>query len=142
MTSNIGTKEANVMGFEKDSSGKTENALKDFFTPEFRNRLSATVHFNALDLDTLVVIVSQEIAKLNQQMAEKKITIKASKDAKKYLAKEGYDEQYGARHIARVIDKQVKEKLTDEILFGSLRKGGMVKVGYKKDVLTFSFEGK
>jgi len=142
MTSNIGTKEANVMGFEKDSGGKTENALKEFFTPEFRNRLSATVHFNSLDLDTLVVIVSQEIAKLNQQMAERKITIKASKDAKKYLAKEGYDEQYGARHIARVIDKQVKEKLTDEILFGSLQKGGTVKVGYKKGALTFSFEGK
>ena len=142
MTSNIGTKEANVMGFKKDASSKTENALKDFFSPEFRNRLSATISFNALSLDALIVIVDRELEKLNAQMESKKITIKASKAAKRYLAKEGYDERYGARHIARIIDEQVKEPLTDEILFGKLRKGGTVKVGYAKDKLTFAFKGK
>ena len=139
MTSNIGTKEANVMGFNKDSSGRTENALKDFFTPEFRNRLSATIHFNALSIDVLVTIVDRELEKLNAQMADKKIKIKASKAAKRYLAEEGYDERYGARHIARVIDEQIKEPLTDEILFGKLRKGGSVKIGFKKGKLSFEF---
>jgi ATP-dependent Clp protease ATP-binding subunit ClpA len=141
MTSNIGTKEANVMGFNKDSSGRTENALKDFFTPEFRNRLSATIHFNALSIDVLVTIVDRELEKLNTQMADKKIKIKASKAAKRYLAEEGYDERYGARHITRVIDEQIKEPLTDEILFGKLRKGGTVKIGFKKGKLSFEFGG-
>jgi len=142
MTSNIGTKEANVMGFTKDKSSKTENALKDFFTPEFRNRLSATITFEPLSLETLIIIVDRELDKLNMQMAGKKITIKASKGAKRHLAKEGYDERYGARHIARVIDEQVKEPLTDEILFGALRKGGSVKVGFVKGALSFSFKGR
>ena len=142
MTSNIGTKEANVMGFNKDNSVKTENALKDFFTPEFRNRLSATIEFNALSLDALETIVDRELDKLNLQMAAKKIKIKASNRAKTYLAKEGYDERYGARHIARVIDEKVKEPLTNEILFGTLRKGGTVKVGFSKGELTFAFKGK
>jgi len=142
MTSNIGTKEANVMGFNKDNSTKTENALKDFFTPEFRNRLSATIEFNTLSLDALVTIVDRELDKLNLQMVAKKIKIKASNRAKTYLAKEGYDERYGARHIARVIDEKVKESLTNEILFGSLRKGGTVKVGFSKGALTFAFKGK
>lgn len=141
MTSNIGTKEANVMGFTKDTSSKTENALKDFFTPEFRNRLSATLHFNALSIENLIVIVDREIEKLNDQMSDKEIVITATKEAKIYLAKEGHDEKYGARHIARVIDEQIKEKLTDEILFGSLQKGGKVKVAFKKEQLSFKFTG-
>ena len=65
-----------------------------------------------------------------------------SKKAKEYLAEEGYDERYGARHIARVIDAKVKEALTDEILFGKLKKGGSVKVSYKDEKLDFAFEGK
>ncbi len=142
MTSNIGTKEANVMGFNKDNSSKTENALKDFFAPEFRNRLSATVEFNALSIEVLTTIVDRELDKLNLQMADKNIQIKVSKVAKVYLAKEGYDERYGARHIVRVIDEKVKEPLTDEILFGALRKGGRVKVGLLEEKLTFTFESK
>ncbi len=142
MTSNIGTKEANVMGFNKDNSAKTENALKDFFTPEFRNRLSATVEFNTLSLDALTMIVDRELDKLNLQMADKNIKIKASKAARVYLAKEGYDERYGARHIVRVIDEKIKEPLTDEILFGTLRKGGTVKVGFSKNALTFAFKAR
>ncbi|HIP18916.1 MAG TPA: ATP-dependent Clp protease ATP-binding subunit ClpA, partial [Sulfurovum sp.] len=139
MTSNIGTKEANVMGFNKDNSMKTDKALNAFFAPEFRNRLSAIVEFNTLSLDTLITIVDVELGKLNDLLAEKKIKVKLSKKAKEYLANEGYDERYGARHIARVIDEKIKEALTDEILFGKLKKGGTVKVEYKKEKLTFDF---
>ena len=142
MTSNIGTKEANVMGFNKDNSMKTDKALAAFFSPEFRNRLSGTIEFNALGLEALVTIVDRELDKLNTLLASKKVKVKLSKKAKEYLANEGYDERYGARHIARVIDEKVKEALTDEILFGKLKKGGSVKVSFKNEKLVFDFSGK
>ncbi len=139
MTSNLGTKEANVMGFAKDESVKSDNALKDFFSPEFRNRLSAVVEFNHLDFDVIVKIVGTEIAKLNEHMASRNIIIKLDKDAVEYIAKEGYSNIYGAREIARVIDEKIKEPLTDEILFGSLKDGGIVNITYKKEKLDFVF---
>ena len=142
MTSNIGTKEANVMGFNKDNSMKTDKALQAYFSPEFRNRLSGTIEFNSLGLEVLVTIVDRELAKLNNLLKPKKVRVRLNKKAKEYLANEGYDERYGARHIARVIDERVKEALTDEILFGKLKKGGSVKVEYKNQQLVFSFEGK
>jgi len=142
MTSNIGTKEANVMGFNKDNSMKTDKALAAFFSPEFRNRLSGTIEFNALNLEALVTIVDRELDKLNALLKSKKVKVKVGKKAKEYLANEGYDERYGARHIARVIDQKVKEALTDEILFGKLQKGGSVKVSFKNDKLVFAFTGK
>jgi len=142
MTSNIGTKEANVMGFNKDTSMKTDKALQAFFSPEFRNRLSGIIEFNTLSLKTLTTIVDRELDKLNVLLKSKKIKVKLSKKAKEYLANEGYDERYGARHIARVIDEKVKEALTDEILFGKLKKGGSVKVGYKDEKLQFEFSEK
>ncbi len=141
MTSNLGTKEPNVMGFNKDTSMKTDKAINAFFSPEFRNRLSAIVEFNALDLDVLVQIVDTELEKLNRLLESKDVKVKVGKKAKIYLAESGYDERYGARHIARVIDEKIKEALTDEILFGSLKNGGMVKVGLKEGALTFDFKG-
>ncbi|MBU1669414.1 ATP-dependent Clp protease ATP-binding subunit ClpA [bacterium] len=139
MTSNLGTKEANVMGFNKDTGSKTDNALKDFFSPEFRNRLSAVVEFEHLSLEVVEKIVETEIAKLNKQMASKNISIKLGKRARAYIAKEGYSNVYGAREIARVIDQKIKEALTDEILFGKLNNGGSVKVVYKEEKLDFVF---
>jgi ATP-dependent Clp protease ATP-binding subunit ClpA len=127
------------MGFNKDTSMKTDKALQAFFSPEFRNRLSGIIEFNTLSLKTLITIVDRELDKLNVLLKPKKIKVKLSKKAKEYLAEEGYDERYGARHIARVIDEKVKEALTDEILFGKLKKGGTVKVDYKKEKLTFDF---
>ena len=142
MTSNLGTKEANVMGFNKDTSAKTDKALKAYFSPEFRNRLTATIEFKPLSFETLISIVDTEIDKLNLLLKGKKVKIKLNKKAKEYLAKEGYDERYGARHIARVIDLKVKEALTDEMLFGKLKGGGSVKVGFKNEKLVFEFSSK
>ncbi len=139
LTSNIGTKEANVMGFAKETSAKTERALKDFFSPEFRNRLSATIAFKPLSLNALEQIVRIEIRRLNEQLVPKHITVKVAKAARKYLAKAGHDPQYGARHIGRVIDEQIKEPLTDAILFGALTKGGRVKVEWADAALRFDF---
>ena len=86
-----------------------------------------------------MTIVDRELDKLNDLLGSKNVKVKLTKKAGEYLAKEGYDERYGARHIARIIDEKIKEALTDEILFGKLKKGGSVKVGYKEDKLTFSF---
>lgn len=140
MTSNIGTKEANVMGFTKDNSMKTDKALKAFFAPEFMNRLSGVVAFNTLDMTALKTIVAIELGKVNALLKSKDVHVALSNKAKEYLAQEGYDERYGARHIVRVIDSKIKEALTDEILFGKLKKGGKVNVDYKKNNLTFDFE--
>ena len=140
MTSNIGTKEPNVMGFTKDTTMKTDKALAAFFSPEFRNRLSATIEFKPLKMDALVQIVDIEADKLNDLLKAKKVKVKLTGKAKEYLAEEGYDERYGARHIARVIDEKVKEALTDEILFGRLKKGGKVKVDFKEGQLQFEYE--
>jgi len=139
MTSNLGTKEANVMGFNKDDTKKTDNALKDFFSPEFRNRLSAVLTFKHLSLEDIEKIVEREVVKLNIQMKAKNIKIKLGKKARTYIAQEGYSDVYGAREIARVIDQKIKEALTDEILFGELKDGGTVKVTYKQEKLDFVF---
>ncbi len=141
MTSNLGTKEPNVMGFNKDTSAKTDNALRDFFSPEFRNRLSGVIEFKHLSLEVIEKIVEREIAKLNEQMESKNITIKLGKKARTYVAKKGYSDVYGAREISRVIDNEIKEALTDEILFGQLKDGGSVKVTYKQEKLNFVFNG-
>jgi len=141
MTSNIGTKEASIMGFESKQSAKTQNALKDFFTPEFRNRLSGVIEFKPLSMETIIKIVGKEIEKLNIQLKDKNIKIQSSKKAQEYLAKEGYSEEYGARNISRVVEKEIKEKLTDEILFGSLQNGGEVKVRLNKGNITLLFKG-
>ncbi|MBN2768601.1 MAG: AAA family ATPase [Campylobacterales bacterium] len=137
MTSNIGTKEANVMGFNRDTGIKEDNALKSFFSPEFLNRINAVVKFKSLTKNALEQIVSLEIDKLNTILKEKKVSITLSTKAKKYIADASYDERYGARHITRVIDEKIKEYLSDEILFGKLKKGGKVKVDLKGEHLSF-----
>ncbi len=139
MTSNLGTKESNVMGFAKDDSIKTDTALKGFFSPEFRNRLNGVIEFAPLSIQSLEHIVTLEIAKLNVILIPKKIIVKLTPKAREYLAKESYDIKYGARHIARVIDEQIKEHLSDEILFGRLKDGGKVTIGVKANRLEFSF---
>ncbi len=130
MTSNIGTKEPNVMGFNKDNSTKTLKALQNFFTPEFRNRLNKIINFNELRLEDLEKIVKIEIAKLNEQLIDKNIKINLTKNAINKIAKIAFD-KFGARDIARVIDENIKEYLSDEMLFGSLRKGGVLRVDFK-----------
>ena len=137
MTSNVGATEANVMGFKKESVSKFDEALKQYFTPEFRNRLDAIVRFNPLSLDIVEGIVDKFIDELNRQLSSKKIKIKLTKEAKKYLAKKGYSEELGARPLRRVIDSKIKNHLTDEILFGKLKNGGEVNIELENDELKF-----
>jgi ATP-dependent Clp protease ATP-binding subunit ClpA len=140
MTSNLGTKEANQVGFTKESSFKSENAIKDFFAPEFRNRLDAIVNFAPLPTEVMISIVEKLLRELENQLKDKKIKIEASKKAKTYLAKKGYSAELGARVMQRVISDEVKTPLSDEILFGKLKNGGTVKIDFKKEALSFEYQ--
>ncbi len=135
MTSNLGTKEAKVMGFNKDEARRSDEALKRFFAPEFRNRLSAVVNFQPLTIEALTKIVKIEIAKLSDQLSVKKIKLKITKEASEYIAKKSAKEEFGARDISRVIDEEIKAPLTEEILFGNLKDGGVAKIKLDEDSL-------
>ena len=142
MTSNIGATEAPVMGFKKDESLKNESAVKNHFSPEFRNRLDKVIHFQSLSTENVVHIIDKFIAELEVNLSDKDIKININKKAKEYLAERGYDKALGARPLARVIQEEVKTKLTDEILFGGLRSGGEVKITLKSGKLNFIISSK
>ena len=139
MTSNLGTKEANVMGFNKDESLKSDKAIKEFFSSEFRNRLSKIVHFNELGLSELEQIVKIEISKLNEQLKDKNVSVKLTPSAVKEVAKIAQS-GFGAREIARVIDEKIKEQLSDAMLFGELKGGGIAKAGFSGGEFKIEFE--
>ncbi|MBD3798890.1 ATP-dependent Clp protease ATP-binding subunit ClpA [Sulfuricurvum sp.] len=138
MTSNIGASERSVMGFNADSSISRHEALKSFFTPEFRNRLDGVIEFGALPLSVVEGIVDKFIRELNVQLKAKKVTLLLSDKAKTYLATIGYDKAMGARPLGRVISEKIKDPLVDEMLFGRLSKGGVVSVDYR-DTLMFDY---
>jgi ATP-dependent Clp protease ATP-binding subunit ClpA len=140
MTSNVGATEANVMGFGDRSGSRHDSAVKNAFSPEFRNRLDAVVRFAHLQPEHVRQIVDKFIAELNDQLAEKRIEIVLSDAARAYLAEEGYDRAMGARPLARVIAERVKAPLTDEILFGRLKEGGRVRFDYRDGALSFEID--
>ena len=135
MTSNLGATQASVMGFEKDNSANEDRAVKKFFAPEFRNRLDATVKFKELDESILIKIVTKFIKDLELNLSDKNIKINLTLKAKKELAKLGYDKLMGARPLKRVITKEIKIPLTDEILFGKLVDGGVAKIDFKNEFI-------
>ena len=139
MTSNVGATARSVMGFNKDSSLSKNEDLKSFFTPEFRNRLDAIVDFNSLNIEVIEAIAQKFISELNKDLKKKKILVSASEEALKYIAKEGYSIEMGARPLKRYIQDNIANKLSDEILFGKLKKGGNVNVHFDKELtLTFT----
>jgi ATP-dependent Clp protease ATP-binding subunit ClpA len=139
MTSNLGARADNIMGFAKDDSLNEDKAIKNFFAPEFRNRLDEVVRFNSLDEKTVLQVVGKFIKELADSIADKDIKISITPKAKKQLATLGYDKAMGARPLGRVIRDNIKEPLTNEILFGELKDGGEVKIDYKKEEFTFTY---
>ena len=140
MSSNLGSKEAPTLGFSKDESGKADSAVKGFFSPEFRNRIDKIVHFNDLSEDALSLIAQKIINEINSSLAEKKVVIKASAEAKKYLWQKGYSKEFGARNLKRLVQDEISTKLSDEILFGALKNGGVANIALKNSELAFKFE--
>jgi ATP-dependent Clp protease ATP-binding subunit ClpA len=143
MTTNAGARElANrSIGFVTRKKGKDQSAVNKLFAPEFRNRLDAIVSFSSLNQEATERIVDKLIRELEGQLAEKRVSIKLSDQARKYLAKKGYDPDYGARPLRRLIMKEIGDTLTEEILFGKLSKGGEVLIEEKEKELTFSYTG-
>ena len=135
MTSNIGAQARSVMGFNKDESISKNEELKSFFTPEFRNRLDAIVEFDQLSTKTVQGIVKKFIAQLNEELKEKKIIVTITQKAIVFIAKEAYSPEMGARPLKRYIQDNITNKLSDEILFGKLTKGGVVEVDSKGELL-------
>ena len=146
MTSNAGSREADVaaIGFgqnQDDSArGRMMTALERVFSPEFRNRLDAIVSFDPLTPAVMETIVEKFILQLEAQLAERRVAISLQPDARAWLAEKGYDAAYGARPLARVVQKEVRNPLTDEILFGRLEHGGTVRIGMRDGALAFDYE--
>ena len=153
MTSNAGSREmsAGSMGFanvpasggldnrQRQAQARSKSAIERVFSPEFRNRLDAIVNFQPLSADVMETIVDKFIIQLEEQLAERRIAITLLPEARKYLAAKGYDRVFGARPLARVIQTDVRDRLTDEILFGRLEQGGTVTIGMDGDALQFDF---
>jgi ATP-dependent Clp protease ATP-binding subunit ClpA len=144
MTTNAGARELSerAIGFTGDSRGRNDRAVKDLFSPEFRNRLDAIITFNPLDSGLMERIVDKMIVELQGQLAERKVTISLSSSARTWLATKGYDPQFGARPLRRLILQEVGDALTDELLFGRLIKGGSVRIGVKANRLTYLYANK
>ncbi|MCR5880705.1 ATP-dependent Clp protease ATP-binding subunit ClpA [Phenylobacterium sp. J367] len=144
MTTNAGASDAqrNSIGFGRGKAeDEVDEALKRLFTPEFRNRLDAIVHFHALTPEIIRQVVQKFIMQLEAQLADRHVTIETDDEAADWLAKNGFDELYGARPLGRVIQEHIKKPLADEILFGRLVKGGHVRVILKDGKLGFEIEG-
>ena len=146
MTTNAGAKEltAQRIGFDKGTvaaldGNKVSKAVKDMFSPEFRNRLNGIITFGPLPLDVVRMVARKFVGEVNAKLADKKVSLEFSAAAIDWLSENGYEEAYGARPIKRLIEEKVKKPLADELLFGSLAKGGLVKVDVKDDELSFEF---
>lgn len=139
MTTNAGGRELTTkpMGFGDRSKLSAEAASKPaverLFTPEFRNRIDAWVVFKALEMDSVRLIVDKLVGELGGQLDDRKIAIELTDAARNWLAEHGYEPDFGARPMRRLIDEKIKRKLADEILFGKLADGGKIVVDAKED---------
>jgi ATP-dependent Clp protease ATP-binding subunit ClpA len=143
MTTNAGAQEMSKRAIGFGSSvkvGEDEEAIKRLFTPEFRNRLDATIPFAPLPPEVVSRVVEKFVLQLETQLEDRNVTISLSDTAATWLAKKGYDVNNGARPLGRVIQDSIKKPLSEELLFGKLAKGGHVTVGVKSGELTFKIE--
>jgi ATP-dependent Clp protease ATP-binding subunit ClpA len=144
MTTNAGAAELakQAIGFGSGiRTGHDEEAINRMFTPEFRNRLDATISFAPLAPETIGRVVGKFILQLEEQLADRNVTIELDASARSWLAEKGYDPLFGARPLARIIQEHIKKPLAEELLFGHLAKGGIVRVrkDETEDKLAFTF---
>lgn len=146
MTTNAGARELSSggVGFRNssDTKGNAKGVIERTFTPEFRNRLDAWVPFRPLDLENIKLIVDKFIKELNGQLAEKRVLVKLTEEAREWLATHGFDPRYGARPMSRLIHDKIKQPLANEILFGKLADGGSVLVEVGENGLRLEFAQK
>jgi ATP-dependent Clp protease ATP-binding subunit ClpA len=143
MTTNAGASDAakEAIGFGRGKrEGEDEEAIKKLFTPEFRNRLDATIGFAPLSRDTIDHVVEKFVLELEAQLVDRDVTFELTPEATRWLGEKGYDDAFGARPLARVIQDNIKKPLADEILFGKLKDGGTVRVLLDRDNDKLAFE--
>ena len=139
MTSNAGAREMSSpsIGFSQKEddhrAAKGMKAIENLFSPEFRNRLDGIITFNGLSVEIMERIVDKFITEMEGQLAEKRVRLELSPAARLWLAERGYDPTFGARPLARLIQTEIKDVLADEILFGRLRQGGLVRIERPED---------
>ncbi len=144
MTSNAGATELakSAIGFGRDRrEGEDTAAIERTFTPEFRNRLDAVISFGPLPKSVILKVVEKFVLQLEAQLMDRDVTIELTEPAAEWLADKGYDDKMGARPLGRVIQEHIKKPLAEELLFGRLSKGGVVKVGVKDDKIDLEIEG-
>ncbi|QBF30882.1 ATP-dependent Clp protease ATP-binding subunit ClpA [Thalassococcus sp. S3] len=144
MTSNAGAAEQAkaAIGFGRDRrEGEDTAAIERTFTPEFRNRLDAVISFAPLPKEVILQVVEKFVLQLEAQLLDRNVTIELTRPAAEWLADKGYDDKMGARPLGRVIQEHIKKPLAEELLFGKLAKGGVVKVGLKGGALDLKIEG-
>ena len=145
LTSNAGSREMSTasIGFaDSGPEGKAKAAIDRIFSPEFRNRLDAIVTFRSLTPAAMETIVEKFVMQLEGQLADRHVAISLTPEARAWLATKGYDPAFGARPLGRVIQREVRDPLTDEILFGRLEHGGTVTIAVQDGHLTFLYEGR
>jgi ATP-dependent Clp protease ATP-binding subunit ClpA len=142
MTTNAGAREMSgaPLGFGAQSNaGKGKEAIEKMFSPEFRNRLDASISFNSLSRENIERVVDKFIMELDHQLNERKVFLQLTAGARRWFAERGYDPAFGARPMARLIQNEIKRILADEILFGRLQNGGKVEVDENEGKLTFTY---
>lgn len=146
MTTNTGARERQMplVGFEGDSNqdDRSQRAIERVFSPEFRNRLTAIIQFDALSGSIVEKVVQKQIDLLEQKLYTKKVHLEIEEGVLSFIAKEAYDENFGARPVQRWIDSHIAKKLSGELLFGKLKSGGTVRISVLEDSLSFAFEEK
>ncbi|MDC3017678.1 ATP-dependent Clp protease ATP-binding subunit ClpA [Paracoccaceae bacterium] len=143
MTSNAGASEQakEAIGFNRTKrEGEADAAIVKMFTPEFRNRLDSVITFNTLSIEIIMQVVEKFILQLEGQLIDRNVTIEFSEDTLKWLADEGYDEKMGARPISRKIQEHIKKPLSEALLFGELKRGGIVKLSINKNKVDLAFK--
>jgi ATP-dependent Clp protease ATP-binding subunit ClpA len=142
MTTNAGAADMakEAIGFGRLSrEGEDEDAINRMFTPEFRNRLDAIIPFNALSTEVIQRVVDKFVIELEGQLADRGVMIELTDAARNWLGRKGYDAKMGARPLARTIQEHVKKPLAEELLFGRLSKGGLVRLDVKDDKIVFEY---
>jgi ATP-dependent Clp protease ATP-binding subunit ClpA len=142
MTTNAGAQELAraIIGFGAGiTTGSPKAVIERMFSPEFRNRLSATIEFAPLPPPVIEQVVEKFLDELQQRLNASKVTLEVSPAAKKWLAEHGYDTRFGARPLGRLIETEIARVLADDVLFGKLSKGGKVKVDLAGDKLVFQY---
>ncbi len=143
MTTNAGASEMakTAIGFGRDKrEGEDTAAIERTFTPEFRNRLDAIISFASLSKEVILKVVDKFIAQLEAQLMDRNVTFELTRAASEWLAEKGYDDRMGARPLSRVIQENIKRPLAEELLFGKLAKGGVVKVGIKNGEIVLTLD--